>query len=248
MIRSVIIDDEKLGREVLKTDLQHYCNDVLVMEMADSAKSGRRIIEKHNPDLVFLDIEMPNGSGFDLLRSFEKIFFKVIFVTAHNEFALNAFRFSATDYLTKPVGPRELRDAVSKVNREIQLEINSGSLETLLKFAEEPDNSFESIVIPNIHGFLVEKISDILYCQADTYITRFQMIDGRTISSSHNLKYYEDLLNQKCFLRVHNSYLINLNHVKSFDNDGTVLLSCKYSAPVGNTYRRRFLDYFMKMR
>lgn len=248
MIRSVIIDDEKLGREVLQTDLNHYCQDIQVIGMADSMKSGRKIIEEFKPDLVFLDIEMPNGSGFDLLRSYEQINFKVIFITAHNEFALNAFRFSATDYLTKPVGPRELREAVEKVKHEIMLEINSGSLEVLLKIAREPQQTINTIVIPNTQGFIVANINDIIYCQSDAYITRFQMTDGRVITSSHNLKHYEDMLSLKCFLRVHNSFLINLNHVTGFINEGTIQLINNHKTPLGNTYRRRFLEYFMKMR
>jgi len=248
MIRSVIVDDERLSREALKDQLLSYCTDINVIDMADCLKSAKICIEEHRPDLVFLDIEMPNGSGFDLLRSFNKLFFKVIFVTGHNEFAIEAFNYSASHYILKPVGPRELREAVEKVKTEIQKEIEFTNTEMLLQWAQSTQYTFSTVVIPDMEGFKVVNINEILYCKADGYCTEIYLSGNRRIVSSRNLLHYEELLQKRSFLRVHNSFLINLYHLKQYVKDGTAILTEKLSVPVGNTYRKRFLEFFSRMK
>lgn len=248
MIKSIIVDDEKYSREALKDQVQSYCTDIEVIDMADCLKSAKICIEEQRPDLVFLDIEMPNGSGFELLKSFNKIFFKTVFVTGHNDFAMEAFRFSASHYLLKPVGPRELREAVEKVRHEIDKEIEFTNTELLLQWAQSSQYTFNTIVIPDMEGFKVVNINDIIYCQANAYCTNLFLTGGRSIVSSRNLAHYEETLQNRSFFRVHNSYLINLYHVKEYVKDGTAVLTEKMSVPVGNTYRRRFLDFFGRMK
>jgi len=248
MIRSVIVDDEKYSREVLKDQLLSYCTDIDVIDMADCIKSAKICIEQYRPDLVFLDIDMPNGSGFDLLKNFDRLFFKVVFVTGHNEFAIEAFRYSASHYLLKPVGPRELREAVEKVRNEIDRDIEFTNTELLLQWAQSTQFTFNTIVIPHLEGFKVVNISEIIYCRADSYCTELILTGGRHILSTRNLLHFEETLQNRSFFRVHNSYLINLHHVREFVNDGSVILNDNQTAPIGNTYRRRFLDFFKRMK
>lgn len=244
MIRSIIIDDEKPAREVIKNYLAEYCPDVEVAAMADSAKSALAAIHLHHPDLIFLDIEMPNESGFDLLRQLNRIYFKIIFVTAFSEYAVKAFRFSATDYLVKPVSIRELIDAVGKVRQEMARDSTHINIDELMRITKSPGTRIDTLVIPDTDGFKVLKLTDIIRCEADGYCTTFYLSDKKKLTSSRNLKYYEDLLADHSFLRVHNSHLINLHHVKSYSHEGVITLSFNETAPLGNTYKKRFMEWF----
>jgi len=248
MIRSIIVDDEKHSREVLKDQVTSYCTDIEVIDMAECLKAAKICIEEKHPDLVFLDIEMPNGSGFDLLKSFDKIFFKVVFVTGHNDLAIEAFSYSASHYLLKPVDPGELRQAVEKVRNEINREIEFTNTELLLQWAQSTQFTSNTIVIPHIDGFKVININEIICLKADSYCTEIILRGGRSMLSTRNLLHYDDLLQKRSFFRVHNSYLINLQHVREFIKDGTIVLTENQSVPLGNTYRKRFLDFFGRMK
>ena len=153
MIRAVIIDDEKLARDVISNYLQDYCQDVEVVATASSLKTAWSAIQKTSPDLVFLDIEMPDGNGFDLLNMFEKIDFKVIFVTAYSEYAIKAFRFSAIDYLLKPVKIDELIDAVARVRSTSTPGITSEIISSLLNNIRGNSPRQSTLIITNIKGF-----------------------------------------------------------------------------------------------
>jgi len=242
MIRTIIIDDEFPSRETLKNYLRDYCPVIQVVGEADSMKTGLEAIHLLQPDLLFLDVEMPNGNGFDLLRNLDRVSFKIIFVTAHSDYAVRAFRFFASDYLLKPVDILQLKEAVEKVRQEKEKEIQSRNLEELIKYVSSREHEISNIVIPDKKGFTVIDLQDILYCEADSYCTHFHLTDDRRITSSKNLKVYDDLLAEKGFQRVHNSYLVNLHHVKSFDHEGIITLTGKHSVPLGNTYRKRFAE------
>jgi two-component system, LytTR family, response regulator len=246
MIRCIIIDDEKPAREVLKNYLTEYCSDIEIVALADSLNTGLKAISQYQPDLVFLDIEMPNGNGFDLLRKLTKITFRIIFVTAYSEFAVKAFRFYATDYLLKPVNINELMEAVEKVRLEIATMQDNRNLDELLEFSKNQDNGFNVVVIPDKRGFAVVKLTEIILCEADGYCTNFHLTGGRQNISSKNLKFYEELLGEKYFLRVHNSFVVNIRHVKGYDNEGIITLAGHLTAPLGNTYKKRFLERFAK--
>lgn len=246
MIKCIIVDDEFPARECIQNYLTDFCPDVGVVAQADSANSALAAIMKHQPDLVFLDVVMPNGNGFDLLRQLNRINFNVIFVTAYEEYAVTAFRFSATDFLLKPISIKELIEAVDKVRQEMNRKNESTNIEALLKITKSGPGEWDQIVIPNNEGFKVLNLKDLITCEADGYCTIFHLKGTSRLVSSTNLKYYEDLLSPHGFQRVHNSFLINLNHVKEYSSEGVITLSEGNLAHLGNTYKKKFLEHFEK--
>jgi two-component system LytT family response regulator len=244
ILNSVLVDDERPSREALGTYLRDFCPNVKIVAECENIQSAYQSIQSLRPELVFLDIEMPNGNGFDLLRMFKKIEFKVIFVTAYSEHALRAFRFSATDYLLKPVKVDELVDAVSKVRHEMALQYTNLNLQTLLEGISGRETIDKQIVIPSSRGFTVLKTSDIILCEAEGYCTHFHLTGKEKITSSRNLKYYEELLSNSQVMRVHHSYLIHLNHVKGYSHLGEISLTEDLSCPLGNNYKAQFLEIF----
>jgi len=244
MIRAVIIDDEQPAREVLVNFLSEYCPDVEVVARAASVSSGYNAIRKTSPDLVFLDIEMPDGKGFDLLNRFESVNFKVIFVTAYSEYAIKAFRFSAVDYLLKPVKIDELIDAVDRVRKAGRPGISSEIISSLLSNLREDSSRQSTLIIPNIKGFEVLRVPDIIMCQADGYCTNFHIAGERKVVSSKNLKHFNGLLEDHNFLRVHHSYLVNLDHVTGYTRQGEILLSEGLKAHLGDSYKNEFVKKF----
>lgn len=240
MIRAVVIDDEKPSREVICNYLAEYCSEIEVVATAGSVKTAYKTIKKHAPDLIFLDIELGDGRGFDLLGMFEKSDFRIVFVTAYSEHAVKAFRFSAVDYLLKPVKIDELIEAVGKVKNLNGTSLNSQNMSALLKNFNTPAQALPTLVIPHIKGFEVLKISDIIMCKADGYCTNFFLINNRKIVSSKNLKQYEELLSEYNFIRVHHSYIVNLNHVCSYTKQGEISLTGEIKASLGDAYKDGF--------
>ncbi|MCX6334022.1 MAG: LytTR family DNA-binding domain-containing protein [Bacteroidia bacterium] len=246
MIRAVVVDDEAPSREVLCNYLRDFCNDVEVVATASSVKSAHRVIQKYNPDVVFLDIEMPDGKGFDLLKMFGKINFRVIFVTAYSEYAIKAFRVNAADYLLKPVKIDELSAAVDKIRNENRWSYDNEKVSELLQSLSENMSFQPTIVVSNIKGFEVLKISEIIMCKADGYCTNLYLEGDRKIISSKNLKQYEDLLVEHNIIRVHHSYLVNLSHIQSFTRQGEIILSENLKASLGDSFRNAFIGKFNK--
>lgn len=242
MILTIVVDDEKPSREVLSNYLRDYCEDIQVVAKASSVKSAYKAIRKHNPDLLFLDIELGDGKGFDLLSKFDKIDFRIIFVTAYSEFAIKAFRVNAVDYLLKPVKIDELKAAVEKA-KSLDSKINESEriAELLKNFL--PDSSKQpTITIPHIKGFDVLKVNEMIMCKADGYCTNFFLTGKRKIVSSKNLKYYERLLGKHNFVRVHYSYLINLNHICRYTKQGEIELSEGNRAPLSDSNKKMFFE------
>jgi two-component system, LytTR family, response regulator len=248
LLRCLIVDDESPSREALFNYLQEYCPDVEIVAQCNSVKAAHKAILKHSPQLVFLDIEMPNGNGFDLLRLFQPLNFKVIFVTAFSEYALRAFRFSATDYLLKPVMVDELVQAVNKVRQDISKETGNVNIQKLLENVAGGNPPLSQLVIPDYNGFRVIATAELILCEADGYCTHFHLTSKEKITSSKNLKHYEELLASQGFQRVHNSYLVNLAHIKSYNNQGEILLSGKIKCPLGNAYKAGFLERFKRLK
>jgi two-component system, LytTR family, response regulator len=246
MIRSVIVDDEKPSREVLCNYIRDFCPDVEIVATAGSLKTAIKIIRKVDPDLVFLDIELGDGKGFDLLESFENPGFRVIFITAYSEFAVKAFRFSAADYLLKPVKVDELKEAVEKVKNINGNSFSSDTFKVLLKNLSDASPSFSTIVVPHIKGFEVLKTSEIILCRADGYCTNFHLTGQRKVVSSKNLKQYEDLLPGDNFMRVHHSFIVNLTHVSSYSKQGEILLTESNKASLGDAYKENFTRRFVR--
>lgn len=241
MLRTIVIDDEKLSREVICNYLKEYCPDVEVVATASSVKSAYKNIKRFNPDFIFLDIEMADGKGFDLLTMFSHIDFKVIFVTAYSEYAIKAFRFSAVDYLLKPVKVDELISSVEKIK-----EINGKKEEynLIAEFLKNINNNTgvpPTLVIPHIKGFEVLKIHEVIMCQADGYCTNFYLTDKRAVVSSKNLKHFDDMLEEYNIIRVHHSFLVNLTHVLSFTRQGEIILTDGRKAFLGDSYKNEFI-------
>jgi two-component system, LytTR family, response regulator len=246
MIRCIIVDDELPARECIRNYLADYCPDVEVLAQADSARTALAAILKYQPDLVFLDVEMPNGNGFDLLRQAGRINFNVIFVTAYEEYAVMAFRFSAADFLLKPINIKELTEAVDKVRQAMHRKIDSTNIETLLQMTRSGPGQFRTLVVSNNEGFKVLHVEEIITCEADAYCTVFHLKGGQKLVASKNLKYYDDFLSGQGFQRVHNSFMVNLHQVISYSSEGVITLSEGHLAPLGNTYKKKFMEFFEK--
>jgi len=244
MLRAVIIDDERPAREVISNYLREYCPDVEIVATASSVRTGYSAIKKTSPDLVFLDIQMSDGKGFDLLAMFDRIDFKIVFVTAFSEYAIRAFRFSAVDYLLKPVRIDELVDAVAKVRAATDRGISSEIVNALMKNIRTDSTRQSSLIIPNLKGFEVLRVPEIIMCQADGYCTNFYITGQRKVISSRNLKHFEGLLADQGFLRVHHSYLVNLEYITGYTRHGEINLTEGLKAYLGDSYKAEFTRRF----
>jgi two-component system LytT family response regulator len=241
-IRTIIVDDEKPSRDALANYITEFCPILEISAMCKSVKEAYKAILEHNPQLVFLDIEMPKGNSFDLLRMFKTIDFNVVFVTAFSEYATSAFKVSATDFLLKPVKVSELTEAVKKVQENLKYK-SFQNLTALLENIEVPSGPIKKLVIPNQKGFIALDTDDIIMCEANGYCTTFFVSGNKRVSSSYHLKYYEEFLPAKQFLRVHNSYIVNLKHVTGYTHQGEIILSENLRSPLSKTYKQVFLQY-----
>jgi len=248
MLRTIVIDDERLSREVLCNYLKEYCPDVEVVATATSVKTAYKAIKKYSPDFIFLDIEITDGMGFDLLGLFENIDFSIIFVTAYSEYAVKAFRVSAVDYLLKPVKIDELIDSVERVKVLNSYSAGSANLSVLLNNLKGDPGIVPTLVIPHLKGFEVLKIPEIIMCHAEGYCTDFYLTANRKVTSSKNLKHFNDLLEDHNFIRVHHSYLVSINHISGYSRQGDILLSEGNKASLGDSYKNSFVKRFLGKR
>lgn len=214
MINAVIVEDEKKSMEVLQALVTANCPDVNIVGTADSVASGIELIKKASPNLIFLDIEMSDGSGFDLLERIGSGNYDVIFTTASDAHALKAIKFSAIDYLLKPIDGDELKAAVDKLktkqpNNDASLE----NLRFLLQNFKQPTEQYSKITLPTGNAYEIVNVKDIIRCEADGSYTTFFLESKKKLLVSASLKHYEDLLPEKDFIRVHHHHLINMNHV-----------------------------------
>lgn len=260
MIKSIIIEDEEKGQKLLFNLLSNYCPDVKVLAMADSVKSGLEAIETYHPDLIFLDIIMPEENGFELLDHIKDMDIEVIFTTAYDQYAIKAIRFSALDYLLKPIDINELQEAVKKVERKLNERHERLSFnEKLTVFLENKANQPHKMKLglPTQNGINFVTIEDILFCKAEgNYsLINFTCANGHDIVT-RTLKELEELLVDFNFCRIHRSYLINLSHIKEYrrinhsaeiDGDGgCVIMSNEAKIPVSRDKRKMLLAKFTK--
>jgi two-component system LytT family response regulator len=248
LLKTVIIEDEIPSQEVLVNYLDEYCKDVDILAVAKSLRAGEAAIKLYKPNLVITDIRLPDGLSFELFRDMKVINFKTIFTTAYSEYAVKAFRISATDYLLKPIKIDDLIESIEKVKAEIMQGTDLRNLEVLMNNMKNNDSAYEQLVVHDNVGFKVLEIKDIIMCKADGYCSALYLVGEQKITSSKILKYYEELLPPSQFIRVHNSFIINTKHVKSFSTDGIIGLSEGNTAAVGNTFKKRFIDHFNRMR
>ncbi len=219
MLRAIIVDDEIDAINLIKSILEEYCPQVEVLTTADSAVKAKVEIERLNPDLVFLDVEMPNANGFELLESIEKPKFDVIFITAYNHYAIKAIKYSAADYILKPIDIDELVNAVKSVDEVRKERLSSPDFQTLLENIRTPIP--KKLAIPTGKGIEYINTNQIIRIEADRSYSIVYIKDASKIVVSRSLVEYHELLHDNNFFRPHNSHLINLEHVKLYSrNDG----------------------------
>ncbi len=248
MLRTLIIDDEPHIRETLKHLLHKFCPEVKVVGEAESVASGIRAIREKVPDLVLLDIRLGDGTAFDLLNHFENIDFRIIFVTAYEKYAIQAFGFSAIDYILKPVNPEKLAEAVKRTGQMVQHSFNT-QLNTLNENLKNPDKQNKTIILKTQENIYIVDTMDIIHCESDGNYTIFETMDNEKIIVSRILKEYDDLLSDSGFFRVHRSHLINLKHIKRFEKQdgGNVVMRNGNKIPVSTRGRERLLELFEKI-
>lgn len=223
-INSIIVEDEQNNRDNLLHILKEYCPTVHVLACCSSALEGRQQIVELKPDLVFLDIEMPGGDGFSMLESLSELNFEVIFVTAFSNYAVKAIKFSALDYIVKPIDTMELLKAIDKASKKIDEKIENARIANLVE-NQHKDGNKKVLALPLSDKIEFVEVSNILRCQADGNYTIFYLRNGEKLMISKTLKEYDELLTSFNFLRVHQSHLINLSEVKSFiKTDGGYIL------------------------
>lgn len=213
MINAVIIEDEKKSMEVLQALVSANCPDVKIIGTADSVASGVELVQKAKPELIFLDIEMADGSGFDLLERVGNANYDVIFTTASDAHALKAIKFSAIDYLLKPIDGDELKVACDKLKDKKPNDASLENLRFLLQNFKKPSEQYSKITLPTGNAYEIVNVKDIIRCEADGSYTTFFLENKKKLLVSASLKHYEDLLPEEDFIRVHHHHLINMNHV-----------------------------------
>lgn len=214
MIKAVIIDDEINAQNLLEKTLNRYFpNKFNIVGKCNSVDSGVHAIKEHEPELVFLDIQMPDKNGFELFSSFDKINFEVIFTTAYNQFAIKAIKRSALDYLLKPINHLDLAEAVKRFESKNEGSFAQKKLALLLENLNVNDQNVSKIAFPTVDGFELVHANQILYCRADSNYCCIKKIDGATKTATKTLKFVEEILPGNTFIRIHKSYVINLNYV-----------------------------------
>ena len=240
MIKALVIDDENRTRDLIAKMINSFGLDIKAISVGESVVSGLKAIEEHSPDIVFLDIQMPDGTGFDLLRSLPNKSFEVIFITAHEEFAIKAIKFSALDYILKPIDADELKAAVERSVKSIGNKKEESQFDAL-QLNIQP-NQKRRLVLKTQESVHVVELDSIIRCESERNYTSFFLISGKKIVVSKTLKDYEILLAGHNFLRVQQSHLINLDFVSRYDkiNGGTIVMKDDSEVPLSQAKREIF--------
>lgn len=245
MLKAIIIDDERASRETLSGLLKRYCPQVDVIAEAYNLESGKEVLNSYNADVVFLDIQMPDGSGFKLLEEIENINFEVIFTTAYDQYAIKAIKYSALDYLLKPILPEDLVLALKKLdkkNTDSPKTNQEETIKTLIDNYRSPQ--MKKIVLSTSKGMHIIEVDDIIRCESEDYYTRFFLKDGKMIMVSKTLKENEELLGDNDFIRPHKSHLVNIKHIKGYlkEDGGSLLMNDGSIIPVSRRKREKVVD------
>jgi len=216
MIKAILIDDEVHCLDTLNMLMSDYCPEVEVIEQCVSAKKGLEVIEKFHPELVFLDIEMPLMNGFELLEQFKEISFSIIFTTSYDQYAIKAIRFSALDYLLKPIDPKELAAAVHRVEVR-KMTPSAEQFRMLIDQIQHKETGFTKIAVPTSEGFELISVEQVIRCEADDNYTHLYLKNKNKITACRTLKEMEEQLQDfSFFIRVHHSWIVNLNEVTKY--------------------------------
>lgn len=246
---AILIDDEKNSRESLRKKIETHCPQINVVAECSSGHEGLSAINKHHPGIVFLDIEMPQMNGFTMLQQLPQRNFEIIFTTAYNQYAINAIRYSALDYLVKPVDVQELKNAVGKVSQKKKQAVNNQQLEILANYLSKQKQTPEKIAVAISSGLEIIDISDIIYLEASGNYTNIYMTGGKHLLSSKTLKEFEDILPPSLFFRIHNASLVNFSFIKKYNKGegGQVLLSNGVILDVARRRKDELLQLLQKL-
>ena len=243
-LKVVIVEDEKHSRETLKSLLEEFCKDVKVIATAESVPEAVKVLSVYSPDVVFLDIELQSGEGFDILNQIQDPSFEIIFTTAFEKYAIKAIKFSSLDYLLKPIDLDELKQAIEKARSRMDTNVYRQQIETLMQNLGRTHHKQEKICLATTAGMEFIPIENIIFCKADGSYTSFVLKNNKSLLVSKHLKEYENLLSEHQFMRVHNSYLINLKEVKKYikSDGGYIIMSNDMHVSISPRKKEDLLD------
>jgi len=249
MIKALIIDDEKHCSDNLEWQLKQYCPEIEIMAVCNSAENGLQQINHHQPQLIFLDVEMPVMNGFEMLEELKEINFDVIFTTGFNQYAIRAIKFGALDYLIKPIDKDELCEAVNKHLQHSQRDSLKQFNALLSHIKKSNDLSFQKIALPTMHSYELVPLSNIMVCESNNNYTTVRLNNGQNILISKTLKQIEDLLDMRPFFRVHNSFLVNLQYAIRYvkGEGGYLVLNNDSTVPVARSKKEELLKLIMHL-
>jgi len=248
MIRCILIDDERNALEMMEWLIKTYCPEVEIVHMCTSAQQGIESINAHKPDVIFLDIEMPRMNGFDMLEQFDKLFFDVVFCTAYDQFAIKAFKYSALNYLLKPVDPEDLKVTVARIEERKSVP-SKEQFELLLQNINQPVKSTpQRIALTTGDGMIFVPTTDIIYCEAESNYTSVVLANGKKVVVSKVLKDIDEALSGPDFCRVHSSFLINVNRIKKYvrGDGGYLIMDDDTNISISRNRRQEFMELFSK--
>lgn len=248
MITALLIDDDKHLRKGMKSLLERYASEILIIGEAESVKTGIIALKKHKPQVVFLDIHLSDGTGFDILEEISKIQgainTHIVFITAHEQYALKAFKFSALDFLLKPVDPEELQKTIKKIKEALEKNNSFEHIDLLLENIRKKVDNFKRIALSTSDGIHLFEISDIIRCESTDNYTKFYIKNHKPLLISKTLKEYEELLTEHGFERIHQSHLINLSYLKSYikTDGGYVIMADNTNIPISQRKKERLQE------
>jgi two-component system, LytTR family, response regulator len=248
MIRCVLVDDEIQSLVMMEWLLKTYAPQVKIEALCSDAQKGIEEIKRHRPDLVFLDIEMPHMNGFDMLEQFDELFFDVVFTTAYDQFAIKAFRYSALNYLLKPVDPDDLKETIRRVEHRKMVPLKEQMDVLMQSIREAGRQPLARIALTTADGMLFVATEEIVFCESDSNYTTVVMKGGQKILVSKTLKDIDETLSGNNFYRIHNSFLVNLNHIKKYvrGDGGYVIMDDGTSIGISRNKRQEFVELFSK--
>jgi two-component system, LytTR family, response regulator len=248
MITALLIDDDKHLRKGMKSLLERYASDIRIIGEAESVSTGIEALAKYKPQVVFLDIHLADGTGFDILEEVAKTSGKmtshIVFITAHEQYALKAFKFSALDFLLKPVDPEELQKTIVKIKETLEKNTSFEHIDLLLENIRKKVDNFKRIALSTSDGIHLFEISDIIRCEAKDNYTQFFIRNHKPLLISKTLKEYEELLTEHGFERIHQSHLINLSYLKSYikTDGGYVIMADNTNIPISQRKKERLQE------
>lgn len=244
MTTAILIDDDNNLRNGMRAMLQRHQTEIAIIGEADSVKTGIETIEKLQPQVIFLDIHLTDGTGFDILEQMSWTKAHIIFITAHEQYALKAFKFSALDFLLKPVDPEELAKSIGKIALALKKNNSTDHIDLLLENIRKKVDNFKRIALSTSDGIHLFEISDIIRCESNDNYTKFFIKDHKPLLISKTLKEYEELLSEHGFERIHQSHLINLAYLKSYikTDGGYVIMSDNSKIAIAQRKRERLQE------